>query len=170
MSMILGALEASDQSKPCLVIVDELGRGTSPDEGIGIAHAIAEEIIKSKAICFFATHFKVSRDLSTLERTPFELIRNCRCRNSLRLFLAFPMSFLFTSRQKFVSPFTLRLIRPHDTNVKSLTTDRSFATRLQLDVPPHSPRRNDSSRSLRYALCLSTTLPRCPYTDRSRIR
>lgn len=57
--MVLGTLKASDSSKACLVIVDELGRGTSPDEGIGIAHAIAEEIIRSKAICFFATHFKV---------------------------------------------------------------------------------------------------------------
>lgn len=64
MSMVLGALEASDQSKPCLVIVDELGRGTSPDEGIGIAHAVAEKIIKSKAICFFATHFKVRQSSS----------------------------------------------------------------------------------------------------------
>ncbi|GAA6060475.1 hypothetical protein JCM10212_007106 [Sporobolomyces blumeae] len=63
MSMILGALEdAQDHDKASLVIVDELGRGTSPEEGIGIAHAIAEEIIRSKATCFFTTHFK---ELST---------------------------------------------------------------------------------------------------------
>ncbi|GAA5988834.1 hypothetical protein JCM5350_000392 [Sporobolomyces pararoseus] len=68
MSMILGAIKVSDQSKPCLVLVDELGRGTSPEEGIGIAHAIAEEIIKSRSVCFFATHFK---ELSaTLSRFP----------------------------------------------------------------------------------------------------
>lgn len=63
--MILGAIKVSDQSKPCLVLVDELGRGTSPEEGIGIAHAIAEEIIKSRSVCFFATHFKVNLLLFT---------------------------------------------------------------------------------------------------------
>ncbi|GAA5820617.1 hypothetical protein JCM11251_003078 [Rhodosporidiobolus azoricus] len=56
------------EGKGSLVIVDELGRGTSPEEGIGVAHAVAEEIIKSKAFCFFATHFK---ELSkTLSRYP----------------------------------------------------------------------------------------------------
>ncbi|GAA5894000.1 MutS family protein MSH4 [Sporobolomyces salmoneus] len=68
MSMILGAIEVSDQSKPCLVLIDELGRGTSPEEGVGIAHAIAEEITKSRAVCFFATHFKELA--TTLSRFP----------------------------------------------------------------------------------------------------
>lgn len=31
-----------------LVLVDEVGRGTSPEEGVGIAHAIAETLIKSR--------------------------------------------------------------------------------------------------------------------------
>jgi DNA mismatch repair protein MSH4 len=42
-SMILGL--ASSQS---LVLIDELGRATAPKEGVGISHAIAEELIKLK--------------------------------------------------------------------------------------------------------------------------
>ncbi|KIJ21259.1 hypothetical protein PAXINDRAFT_104273 [Paxillus involutus ATCC 200175] len=62
-AMILGL--ATSQT---LVLVDELGRGTSPCEGIGIAHAIAEELIKIKCFVLFATHF---HELSTtLSRQP----------------------------------------------------------------------------------------------------
>ena len=42
-AMILGL--ASSRS---LVLIDELGRATSPKEGVGISHAIAEELIKLK--------------------------------------------------------------------------------------------------------------------------
>jgi len=42
-AMILGL--ASSQA---LVLIDELGRATSPKEGVGISHAIAEELIKLK--------------------------------------------------------------------------------------------------------------------------
>ncbi|PAV21710.1 hypothetical protein PNOK_0166700 [Pyrrhoderma noxium] len=62
-AMILG-LSTSNS----LVLIDELGRGTSPREGFGISHAIAERLIKIKAFVFFATHFA---DLTTsLSRQP----------------------------------------------------------------------------------------------------
>lgn len=41
-----------------LVIIDELGRGTSTTDGIAIAIAIAEALIESKAFVWFVTHFR----------------------------------------------------------------------------------------------------------------
>lgn len=46
-----------------LVIVDELGRGTSTRDGLAIAIAIAEALVESKALVWFATHF---RDLAAI--------------------------------------------------------------------------------------------------------
>ncbi|ODO06476.1 DNA mismatch repair protein MSH4 [Cryptococcus wingfieldii CBS 7118] len=40
-----------------LVLIDELGRGTSSLEGMGISHAIAEALITRKTLVFFATHY-----------------------------------------------------------------------------------------------------------------
>ncbi|KIW80516.1 hypothetical protein Z517_07132 [Fonsecaea pedrosoi CBS 271.37] len=41
-----------------MVIVDELGRGTSTTDGLAIAIAIAEALIDSKAYVWFVTHFR----------------------------------------------------------------------------------------------------------------
>ncbi|KAF8192659.1 muts domain V-domain-containing protein [Mycena galopus ATCC 62051] len=62
-AMILGL--ASPRS---LVLIDELGRGTSPREGVGISHAIAEGLIELKSFVFFATHF--NELTTTLSRQP----------------------------------------------------------------------------------------------------
>ncbi|PNS17676.1 MutS 4 [Sphaceloma murrayae] len=49
--------------KHSLVVIDELGRGTSTRDGMAIALAIAESLVSSRALVWFATHF---RDLATI--------------------------------------------------------------------------------------------------------
>ncbi|XP_061896650.1 mutS protein homolog 4-like isoform X1 [Entelurus aequoreus] len=44
----------SDRS---LIIIDELGRGTSAEEGIGICHSVCEFLLNLKAFTLFATHY-----------------------------------------------------------------------------------------------------------------
>jgi DNA mismatch repair protein MSH4 len=44
--------------------MDELGRGTSSEEGVGICYAVCEYLLHSKAFTIFATHFL---ELSSLE-------------------------------------------------------------------------------------------------------
>ncbi|KAH8770262.1 DNA mismatch repair protein-like protein MutS [Hyaloscypha finlandica] len=44
--------------KHSLAIIDELGRGTSSRDGLAIALSIAEALVESKALIFFATHFR----------------------------------------------------------------------------------------------------------------
>ncbi|QKX54560.1 uncharacterized protein TRUGW13939_01647 [Talaromyces rugulosus] len=58
MSFILRNIDARS-----LVIVDELGRGTSSTDGLAIAIAIAEALVDSHALVWFATHF---RDLARI--------------------------------------------------------------------------------------------------------
>jgi DNA mismatch repair protein MSH4 len=47
----------SQVSRKSVVLIDELGRGTSHHEGFGIVYAIAEELIVRKSTTFFATHY-----------------------------------------------------------------------------------------------------------------
>ena len=40
-----------------LAIIDELGRGTSTNDGLAIAISMAEALLQSGALVFFSTHF-----------------------------------------------------------------------------------------------------------------
>ncbi|KAJ8047643.1 MutS protein-like 4 [Holothuria leucospilota] len=53
-------------SHSSLVIIDELGRGTSNEEGVGICHAVCEYLISLKAFTFFVTHFMEITNLDAL--------------------------------------------------------------------------------------------------------
>lgn len=45
-------------SQKSLVVLDEVGRGTSTNDGIAIAHALLEYLCNKKPRCLFATHYQ----------------------------------------------------------------------------------------------------------------
>jgi DNA mismatch repair protein MutS len=59
-------------SERSLVILDEIGRGTSTSDGLSLAWAVAEYLQKNKTRCLFATHF---HELTTLAED-FQGIKN----------------------------------------------------------------------------------------------
>jgi DNA mismatch repair protein MSH4 len=69
MSEISSMLHSADENS--LIIIDELARSTSTEEGISICFSICEQLIQSKAFVFLATHFL---DLCLLE-THYTVVR-----------------------------------------------------------------------------------------------
>ena len=53
-------------SDSSLIIIDELGRGTSAEEGVGLCYAICEELLANVAYTFIATHFLEINNLAML--------------------------------------------------------------------------------------------------------
>ncbi|KAM3841776.1 mutS protein homolog 4 [Vipera latastei] len=77
---------ANDRS---LIIIDELGRGTSPEEGIGICYAVCEYLLNLKAFTLFATHFlelcQIGNLYPNVENNYFEVqhVRSCEIREKI---------------------------------------------------------------------------------------
>ncbi|KAI0935607.1 hypothetical protein AcV5_003986 [Taiwanofungus camphoratus] len=87
-AMILGIATSNS-----LILIDEVGRGTSPREGVGISHAIAESLIKLKSYVFFATHF---HELSaTLSRQPAVVNLHLSVQRTRRSSTNFGMTFQY---------------------------------------------------------------------------
>ncbi len=61
---ILGSL-----NEESLVVLDELGSGTDPAEGMGIAIAVLTELIKSKALFLVTTHYPQVKQFADSENT-----------------------------------------------------------------------------------------------------
>lgn len=49
-----------------LIIIDELGRGTSNQDGIAIAWACCEHLINLRALTLFATHYSELQQLASI--------------------------------------------------------------------------------------------------------
>ncbi|KAG8923710.1 MutS protein msh4 [Tulasnella sp. 418] len=111
--MASSAMILSLATRNSLILIDELGRGTSPQDGLGISHAIAEELIHLKAFVFFATHFS---DLSTtLSRYPSvikSVVSGEHSPSSANSNLLFQPSFLCTDQSPFSHWFRIDIPIP----------------------------------------------------------
>ena len=49
-----------------LILIDELGRATSNEDGVALAWSVAEYLLKTKAMTFFVTHFSKLNELADM--------------------------------------------------------------------------------------------------------
>lgn len=73
-----------------LLVIDELARSTSTEEGIGICYAVLEKLVKLKAFAIFATHFL---DIAALD-VSYSTVEN----------LHFPSQITYVNGQEQLSP------------------------------------------------------------------
>lgn len=57
-----------------MVIIDELGRGTSTRDGLSIALAMAEALMRSRASVWFVTHYDKLGNVSLY--TPYAFLQS----------------------------------------------------------------------------------------------
>ncbi|CUA71875.1 MutS protein homolog 4 [Rhizoctonia solani] len=110
-----------------LILIDELGRGTSPIEGVGLAHAIAEEIIKIKAH-FHQLTFTLSK-YPTVVNLHLAVEKSTRTDQS-----AFRLRFrhlLVDGSSDAIDHYGLELARLADLPLDVLTEARRVSTKLK---------------------------------------
>ncbi|KAL1749149.1 muts domain V-domain-containing protein [Schizophyllum fasciatum] len=125
-AMILGL--ATPKS---LILLDELGRGTSPREGVGISHAIAEALVRLKAFVFFATHF--GELTTTLSRQPSVVNLHLSVHRSRRTLTNFGVTFQYRivdGAPEDDSHYGLELARLADLPDDALVEAKRVATQL----------------------------------------
>ena len=64
-NVVYPSYTSQNVSSNCLVIVDELGRGTSNEEGFGICHAVCEHLLTTK-VSLLCSDLSVFKSLSSL--------------------------------------------------------------------------------------------------------
>ncbi|KAL1755189.1 muts domain V-domain-containing protein [Schizophyllum commune] len=125
-TMILGLA-----TPKCLILLDELGRGTSPREGVGISHAIAEALVRLKAFVFFATHF--GELTTTLSRQPSVVNLHLSVQRSRRTTTNFGVTFQYRivdGAPEDDSHYGLELARLADLPEDVLTEAKRVASQL----------------------------------------
>ena len=85
----------SDRNSRALVIVDELGRGTSPTDGVSIAWAVSEALMQKDAFVFFVTHFEQLTNLQDI----YSNVRNSHMAAAPATAGSARLKFEFTVRQ-----------------------------------------------------------------------
>ncbi|KIJ98256.1 hypothetical protein K443DRAFT_104257 [Laccaria amethystina LaAM-08-1] len=144
-AMVLGL--ATQKS---LVLVDELGRGTSPREGVGISHAIAEGLLDLKSFVFFATHF---HELTiTLSRRPTIVNLHLSVQRARQSSSNFGLTFQYKIRDGVsdeISHYGLELARLADLPPDVLTESRRVAEHLAALQTRHETESESSKFAVR---------------------